>query len=228
MMITFKTVSPLTLLLACAIAAAAQTTPSAPVSYSSVSQLNMMLTGLEQVSQSTQADLARVRIDKWKTDSSNKRQAQDDVQSIQRNLQYALPEMMTQLRNSPEDLAATFKLYRNLDALYDVFGAVVESAGAFGSKDDFQALQNDLSKLQGSRKSFADRMETLAGSKEMELGRLRTELKQAQAAPPPPPKKVIVDDTEPKKAPVKKKSKAKASTPPKPSSTSTTPPPKPQ
>ena len=226
MTITLKTVS-LTVLLAAAIAAA-QTIPSAPVSYSSVSQLNMMLSELDQASQSTQADLARVRIDKWKTDSSNKQQVQADVQSIQRNLQYALPEMMTQLRNSPENLADTFKLYRNLDALYDVFGAVVESAGAFGSKDDFRALQNDLSKLQASRKSFADRMENLSSSKEAELGRLRSQLQTAlAAAPQPPPKKVIVDDTEPKKAPLKKKSKAKAGTTTKPS-TSTSQPPKPQ
>lgn len=225
MTITLKTVS-LIALLAAAVAAGAQTIASAPVSYSSVSQLNMMLSELDQASQSTQADLARVRIDKWKTDSSNKQQVQADVQSIQRNLQYALPEMMTQLRGSPENLADTFKLYRNLDALYDVFGAVVESAGAFGPKDDFQALQNDLSKLQSVRKSFADRMENLASSKETELGRLRTELKAAQAAPPLPPKKVIVDDTEPKKAPVKK-SKAKASTTTKPT-TSPSQPPKPQ
>ena len=182
----------------------AQNVPSAPVSYSSMTQLNTLLAQVEQASQSTQADLARTRVDKWKTDSSNKRQVQSDVESIQRNLQYALPEIMTQLRNSPENLADTFKLYRNLDALYDVFGSVVESAGAFGSKDDYQALRNDLGKLETARKSFADRMENLAGSKEAELTHLRTQLKAAEAAPPPPPKKIIVDDTEPKK-PVKKK-----------------------
>ena len=36
--------------------------------------------------------------------------------------------MIAELRTSPESLASTFKLYRNLDALYDVFGSVVESA----------------------------------------------------------------------------------------------------
>ena len=43
-----------------------------------------------------------------------------DRESIQRNLQSALPEMISQLSNSPENLAASFKLYRNLDALYYV------------------------------------------------------------------------------------------------------------
>jgi hypothetical protein len=178
-----------------------------PVSYASVSQLNGMLSQLEQEAQATQGDLSKLRIEKWKTDSNNKKMTQSNVESIQRNLQTALPAMIAELHTSPESLASTFKLYRNLDALYDVFGSVVESAGAFGSKDEFQAVDNDLSVIEKSRRSFADRMETLAGAKEAELSRLRTQLKTAQvAANPPQPKKVIVDDTEPApKKPVKKK-----------------------
>jgi hypothetical protein len=128
------------------------------------------------------------------------------VDSIQRNLQNALPEMLAQLRNAPEDLPATFKLYRNLDALYDVVGSVVESTGAFGSKDDFQSLSNDLSSFEGTRKQLAERLENLTASKEQEIVRLRTDLKTAQAAiPAAPPKKIVVDDNEPAKKPVVKK-----------------------
>jgi hypothetical protein len=199
-------------------------TPAPPVPYASVSQLNLLLTQMEQVSQSMQVDLAKLRIEKWKTDSNTKRGTQSDVDSIGRNLQMALPEIIGQLRASPENIAATFKLYRNLDALYDVFGPVVESAGAFGSKDEFQSMQNDLSELERSRRALAERMETLASSKEGELTQLRTQVRdlQAAAAPPPaPPKKVVVDDTEPPpKKPVKKKPVPK---PPKPTTPATTP-----
>jgi Skp family chaperone for outer membrane proteins len=187
---------------------ATPTTPvSPPVAYTSLSQLNGMLSQLQQASQGMQADLGRLRIDKWKTDSSTKQQALNDVESIQRNLRFALPEMIGKLQNSPEDMAETFELYRNLDALYNVFGSLVESAGAFGPRDDFQALQDDLGRLERSRRAFADRMDSLATAKEAELVRLRAELKNALAAlpPPPPPKKVIVDDTEPAKKPVAKK-----------------------
>jgi hypothetical protein len=129
---------------------------------------------------------------------------------MQRNLQSALPEMISQLRNSPENLNSTFKLYRNLDALYDVFSSVVESAGAFGSKDDFQTLENDLNSLEKSRRAFADRLDSLSGSKDAELARLRTALQSAQASlAAQPPKKVVVDDNEPPKKPaIKKKPKA--------------------
>jgi len=166
-----------------------------PVSYASVTQLSGLLAQLEATSKTTQLDLAKLRIERWKTDASSKKQSLSDVDSIQRNLQSALPEMTSQLRSAPEDLPATFKLYRNLDALYDVMSGVVESAGAFGPKDDFQALSNDLNSFEGTRKQLADRMNTLAASKEQEIVRLRADLKTAQAAiPVAPPKKIVVDD----------------------------------
>jgi hypothetical protein len=185
----------------------------APVSYASVSQLNGLLSQLEAASKTTQSDLVKLRIEKWKTNSADKKQALAYVDSIQRNLQGALPEIITQLRNAPEDMSATFKLYRNLDALYDVLNIVTEAAQSFGSKDDAQSLSNDVSAFEGTRKQLAERMENLSSSKEQELTRLRAQLKTLQAqVEAEPPKKVVVDDTEPpKKPPAKKKSTAKKS-----------------
>jgi hypothetical protein len=197
-------------------AAPAQT--NSPVPYASVSELHMLLSQVEQASQNMQADLAKLRIEKWKTDSNTKRGTQGDVDSVQRNLQTALPEMITQLKSSPESLPATFKLYRNLDALYDVFTSVVESAGAFGSKDEYQSLQNDLTTMESARRGFAARMEALSTSKEQEVTQLRTQLHDLQAATAVPPKKVVVDDTEPPKPPVKNvKKKTTATKKPSPS-----------
>src|SRR5215471_11236307 len=207
--------------------------PPSPVPYASVSELNGLLASLEQTSQTTQADLGKLRIEKWKMDSGYKKQTLANADSVHRNLQSALPEIMTQLRNSPEDLGASFKLYRNLDALYDVLSNVAESAGAFGSKDEFQSLSNDLSSFERSRRAFADRMESLSTAKEAELAQLRTQVKTLQAAtPPPPPKKIVVDDNAPPKPPKKKKPIPKPPTASNPTGTtpSTTPPtqPKPQ
>jgi hypothetical protein len=184
-----------------------------PVSYASVTQLSNILNQVEQTAQSAQVDLARLRIDKWKTDANSKRQAQSNVEAVSRNLKTALPEVITQLRNSPEDLAATFKLYRNLDALYDVLGSVVESSGAFGSKDEYKSLAADMDTFEKARRDLAERTEKLAVNKEVELSQLRAELKAAQAAVPP--KKIVVDDTQPapQKKPVKKKAAPKPKQP---------------
>ncbi|MGB8011770.1 MAG: hypothetical protein WCF68_09160 [Terriglobales bacterium] len=207
------------------IAAAQNTTGAAsgtqpPVAYASVNELNGILTPLQQTAQSMQSHLGKMRIERWKTDASTKQQALANVESIQRNLQSALPEIVAQLRNAPEDVGVSFKLYRNLDALYDVFGSVAESAGAFGNKDDFQDLSNDLTGLENARRAFGERMQKLAASKEDELTRLRAQVKTLPAAPPPPPKKIILDDTEPpQKPPVKKK----AAKPKPPATTDTSP-----
>jgi len=179
-----------------------------PVAYASVSELNGILTPLQKAAESVQSDLGKTRIEKWKTDNATKRQTLANVESIQRNLKSALPEIVAELSRSPEDMGASFKLYRNLDALYDVFGSVVESAGAFGSKDEFQTLSNDMTGIETARRAMAERMQKLAASKEDELTRLRAQVKALSAAvtaPPPPPKKIVVDDTEPPKKPVKKK-----------------------
>ncbi len=176
-----------------------------PVAYASVSELNGILTQLQKTAQSIQSDLGRTRIEKWKADGATKRQTLANVESIQRNLQSALLETIAQLNNAPEDVGVSFKLYRNLDALYDVFGSVVESAGAFGSKDEFQSLGNDMNGLERARRAFGERMQKLASGKEVELTRLRAQVKTLSAAPPLPPKKIVVDDTEPKKPAAKKK-----------------------
>jgi hypothetical protein len=191
---------------------------SGPVSYASMSQLNGLLEALEATSKTTQGDLVRLRIEHWKTDNASKKQALSNVDSIQRNLQGALPAILAQLRTTPEDVPATFKLYRNLDALYDVLGSVVEGTGAFGSKDDLQSLSNDLNSFEGTRKQVAERIENLAAGKEAEIVRLRADLKTAQAAiPATPPKKTIIDDNEPPKKPaVKKKAPAKPAITPAP------------
>lgn len=193
--------------------AQAPTGASAPVSYTSITELNQLIGNLQQSSQSTQDDLSHLRIDKWKTDSGTKRQTENDTQSLLRNLQNALPTMIGELKNAPESLPSTFKLYRNLDALYDVLNSVVESAGAFGNKEEFQSLNKDLGGIEESRRAFADRMDKLASSKENEIGQLRVELQNARAAIPP--KKTVVDDTEPAPPP-KKTTRKKAVPKPKP------------
>ncbi len=196
----------LTIVLSCCLAAQITPVNPPPVPYASVSELNGMLAQLEQASNLVQADLSKLKIEKWKADSGFKKQTLGNVESIRRNLQSGLPEIIAQLRNSPEDLTASFKLYRNLDALYGVLGSVAESVGAFGSKDEFQGLSNDLSAFERARHSFADRMESLTVSKESELNQLRTQVKTLQAAAPPPaPKKIVIDDNEPKKPAPKKK-----------------------
>src|SRR5207237_10718421 len=86
---------------------ASQQASPAPVPYASVSQLNMLLSELEQESQAAQADLAKLRIEKWKADGVTKRQTQLNVQSFERNLQSALLKIICVCLNHTEDFIST-------------------------------------------------------------------------------------------------------------------------
>jgi hypothetical protein len=157
------------------------------------------------------SEIAQMRIEKWKTDSGSKQQAQANAESLQRNLASALPGLIDSFRAAPQDLGAGFKLYRNLNVLYDVFASFTESAGAFGPKGDYEALVPPLNVIDSVRRDLGDDLESLTASNQTELNQLRTQvriLQQAAAAPPPAPKKVIVDDTEPPKKTTHKKKPA--------------------
>ncbi len=168
-----------------------------------------LLPQLNQVVESARVDLARLRIDKWKTSGGDKRQAQENADALQRNMGSALPAISEQVRANPASLGASFKLYRNLNALYDVLASLTESAGAFGSKEEYQALAADAANLDNLRRSLADRVEAQASAQDAQVTRLQTQARQAATAPAAP-KKIVIDDTEPahkpaKKSPAKKK-----------------------
>jgi HPt (histidine-containing phosphotransfer) domain-containing protein len=176
---------------------------------------------LEAAASQATLDLGHLRIDKWKADGQSKQQAQANADSVQRNLTSALPGMIGAVRSAPQDLGAEFKLYRNLNALYDVFASLAEVTGAFGPKNDYQALAQQLEAIDSVRRNLGDALEQLTSSTQSELVQLRTQVRAyRQAAAAAPPKKVVVDDTQSSKKTVHKKKKpaASSSSPPSPAS----------
>ena len=171
------------------------------------------LNSLEQTARNSVGDLQHLRVEKWKADGNVKKAAESDSDSIQRNMTAALPELINGVRSNPQSLNGNFKLYRNLNVLYEVFSRFAETAGAFGQKEEYEVIAKDLDGIDSARRALADRMDTLTSSAETELTQFRSQAKASQAtAASAPPKKVVIDDTEPEKKPAKKK--AKPATPP--------------
>ncbi len=191
-----------------------QAAPAAPAA-GSVSMTSILpdLDQLQAAGTQINRDLGLIRIDKWKVDSNSKQQAQTNADSVRRNLTTALPGLIDNVRSAPQDLTAEFKLYRNLNALYDVLASLTESTGAFGAKNDYEALAQQLGVIDSVRHNLGNALEGLTASTQSEVNQLRTQvhtLQQAAAAPPPPPKRVVVDDTEPVKKTTHKKKTAKS------------------
>jgi hypothetical protein len=165
---------------------------------------------VQAMAQKSDADVARLRIDKWKTDSQSKQQSEANATSIRRNLTNAIPDLLLRIRTEPGSLTANFRLYRNLNALYDSFSALAETAGAFGPQEHYAALSADLTQLDQVRRQFAERVDLLAGASDAELARLRAST-VAKPTSTKPPSKVVVDDSHPTP---KKKPKPKPPEPP--------------
>ena len=106
--------------------------------------LSADLDRLQAAASQANADIANMRIDKWKADNGSKQQAHANADSLQRNLTSALPGLISNVRAAPQDLTPGFKLYRNLNALYDVLTSFTEAAGAFGPRNEYEALAQQL------------------------------------------------------------------------------------
>ncbi len=187
-------------------------TAPAPAPAAAVAQpasITPLLPSLQQATGSINLDIARLRIDKWKADSAVKEQAQHNADSISRNIGAALPGLMDQVTANPQSLAAAVKLYRNVNALYDVLSGLTESAGAFGPKQEYDAMANDTRRLDDVRRDLGDRLVTMAAAHDTEMTRLRGEVTRV-TTPPPLPKKIIVDEEphKPAKKPAAKKKTA--------------------
>jgi hypothetical protein len=211
----------LLLLLAFPVLLIAQNQPPAPPAQGtapSVAPANSpdvapLLAKVEQETQGLSAEVGKLRIDKWKTDSATKQQASENAASIQRNITAALPELISAVRSAPQSLAANFKLYRNLNALYDVVSGLGESVGAFGKREEFDAVAPHVVALDDCRRSYADYVQQMAASADNRIADAQQALARATAAAAAqePPKKIVVDDEEP--TPTPKKKKAKKATP---------------
>lgn len=164
---------------------------------------------LQRIVENARVDLARLRVDKWKADAAVKQQTAANIESLQRNLSGALPTLVAAAQQNPSSLNASFKLYRNLNALYDVMGNVTEAAGAFGAKDEYAALAQDLNNLETARRAMADAMESMTAQRDAEFARMQHAAQRAQPAAAAPPKKIVIDDNEPVKKPAKKKAAPK-------------------
>lgn len=165
------------------------------------SDLNEVVAQIERVAMATNGDIAKLRIDKWKTDGAQRQQLQKVADSLQRNITDAVPGLIADVQNTHGSVSSSFKLYHNLNVVYEFLSSLADAAGAIGKKEEYEPLAQDAAALDAVRSSLSSYIEQTASSYE---SRMQNAARAAQQ--PPPPVKVIVDD-EPVKKPKPKKRK---------------------
>ncbi len=195
-------------LLVSSFVAAAQSGPAKP---SVPPALSAIVGEVQRTASSTNADLSRLQIDKWKIDGSQRQQMQLVADSLKRNITTAIPGLISDVQAAPGSVSKSFKLYHNINVVYEFLNSLTEAAGAYGRKEEYEPLAADASALDKVRQSLSSYLEQSTVSLETQLSQTKAALAQAQAPPPAkaPPRKIIVDNgATPKKTATTTKKKA--------------------
>lgn len=124
--------------------------------------LNLIIEQIQKAALSTNGDLGKLRIEKWKTDSDQKDQLQKMADSIQRNVTYAIPGLINDVENSRGSMSATFRLYHNVTIVYEYLSSLTDAAGVLGKREEYEPLANDAAALDSARQNLSTYIEQTA------------------------------------------------------------------
>jgi hypothetical protein len=135
----------------------------AVVADSGRTDLNSTLISLDRVSQATQSDIANLHVEKWKSGwksgflkgGAHQAEAQQSATSLQRNLRYALPELVHNVQNSRGSMSTTFKLYDDVSLVCEAVDSLINASEAAGRKSEAAQLVDDYSALARVRRSLS-------------------------------------------------------------------------
>jgi hypothetical protein len=125
--------------------------------------LNSTLISLNRVSQATQSDIASLHVENWKSgwksgflkSGTKQAEAQQAATSLQRNLRYALPELIQNVQNSRGSMSTTFKLYDDVSVVCEAVDSLINASEAAGKKSEAASLTDDYSALARVRRSLS-------------------------------------------------------------------------
>ena len=187
--------------------------------------LDSVIADLQRITVDATRDLGALHIEKWKSDPVQKQQMQQAAGSLRRNLSTIMPGPVKELRSSPRSVSRAFKLYHNLNLVYEFLNSVTDAAGALGRPEEYTPLAKDLASLDDVRHNVSNYTEQIAGTLEADLRDARAqeaklEARAEAAALAAAMRKEIIDApaTQKKKKTVKKPAPAQTPAP-------TTPPP---
>ena len=180
--------------------------------------LNAIVLQVQQATSSASIDIGKLRIEKWKTDSGQRQQLQQVADSLQKNIANAVPGLVNDVQSSHGGVLASFKLYHNLNVLYEFLSSLADAAGGLGRKEEYEPLATDAAALDTARQNLSIYIEQAAVKLET-ANRPPAGTTPVQAHPGtvvPGKKVVVIDDTDPPPPAKKhaKPTKKKASNPP--------------
>ncbi len=196
-------------------AASAQAPPppaapaQAPAAAATPAPTAFSMNHLRPVLANVQNAITNLNVAHWKAPNDIRATTQQDINSMQRDLNTSLPTLMAQAdaasANGPAALSPAFAVFRNLDALYDVLLRVTETAGLAGSASDASSLEEARAGLEDGRASLGTWLLQAISAQDAQIAKAQATVARPPAAPPPAPTKIVVNDGPDTTKPHKKK-----------------------
>jgi hypothetical protein len=179
-----------------------QAAPQAP-------ELNAIVLQVQQATSSASINIGKLRIEKWKTDAGQKQQLQQIADSLQKNIANAMPGLINDVNGSKGSALTSFKLYHNLNVLYEFLSGLADAAGSLGKREEYEPLATDAAAIDTARQNLSSYIEQTVGKLET-ANRALAGTNPAQSHQPasvvPGRKVVVIDEGDP--APAKKRAKS--------------------
>jgi hypothetical protein len=169
------------------------------------------MTNLRPALANVQTAITTLNVARWKAPNDIRATTQQDINSMQRDLNTTLPALLAQAdaaaaASGPAVLSPAFAVFRNLDALYDVMLRVTETAGLAGSASDASSLEDARAGLEDGRAKLGAWLLQAIGAQDAQVARLQAPAAARPApAAPAAPNKIVVNDGPDTAKPHKKK-----------------------
>ncbi len=153
--------------------------------------------------------ITNLNVAHWKAPNDIRATTQQDINSMQRDLNTTLPGLMTQAdaaaAGGPAALSPAFAVFRNLDALYDVMLRVTETAGLAGSSSDASSLEDARAGLEDGRAKLGAWLMQAISAQDAQVAHSQAPAAARPPAAAPAPTKIVVNDGPDSTKPHKKK-----------------------
>jgi hypothetical protein len=181
--------------------------PSTASSAEAAGNVDSICAEIQKATQAANADIIKLRIDRWRADSTEKEQLQQVAESLHKNISYAVPDLLSDVRSGHGSVSSAFRLYHDVNVVIEYLNNLTDAAASLGKKEESDPLNSDIAALDKARQHLSTYIEQAAANLESKLRTPPAPTPSPTPAPQATPKKVIIDDDAPKKktTPAKKK-----------------------
>jgi len=153
----------------------------------------------------TQA-LEVLRPEKWKASDAIRQETGSNIDSIHRDIQTTLPQLLATADAAPNSVSQLLPAYRNVEALYDVLLRVAQVANLAAPNQQSAAIDHARASLENARRSLGDHLNSAALAQDQQIHNLQVALH----AVPPTPAPIVCATPAPVKKPKRRHRKPAA------------------